>query len=87
MPDRGKRQSGRRPGTPAPDRTTVIDDLLKAHPGAAEILRSFGLRCESCEIRYSETLEEGCRPLGIDPEAVLRKLREPPAAGRGEGGR
>lgn len=52
-----------------------IADLLEKHPGVAEVLLSFGLPCHDCALCTRETLEEGARLTGVDPEAILEKLR------------
>lgn len=60
-----------------------IADLLALHPDAAQVLRSFGLPCDECIVASEETLEEGARRKGLDPEEVLARLRAllPPDGG------
>ncbi len=59
-----------------------IADLLDSHPGAAEVLLSFGLPCHECVVAPRQTLEEGARLNGLDPEAILEKLRALPPPGK-----
>ncbi len=69
--------------TPAPTprfrRGDNIEALLESHPGVADVLASFGLKCVDCIVAPTETLEEGCRPLGVDVDAVLAALNALPA--------
>ncbi len=52
----------------------LIFDALGLHERAAEVLESFGLPCVECAVAEVETIEEGARSKGIDPEKVLAKL-------------
>lgn len=72
--------------TPAPtprfQRDGNIEEMLDAHPGVADVLAGFGLKCVDCIVAPTETLEEGCRPLGVDVENVLVALNALPPAPR-----
>jgi len=52
----------------------LIFDALGLHERAAEALKSFGLPCTECVVAEVETIEEGARSKGIDPDKVLAKL-------------
>ena len=52
----------------------LIFDALGLHEGAAAVLKSFGLPCTDCVVAEMETIEEGARSKGIDPQKVLGKL-------------
>lgn len=57
----------------------LLIDILEANPKTAQVLASFGLKCENCIVAESETLEAGARAYGLDPAVVLAKLeREAP---------
>ena len=61
-----------------PSKQIRIADLLDLHPGVAEVLLSFGLPCHDCVVAHTRTLEEGARLNGLDPEAILTRLRSLP---------
>jgi hybrid cluster-associated redox disulfide protein len=65
-----------------PSREMRIGDLLDLHPSVAGVLASFGLPCQECIVAPRETLEEGARLNGLDPEEILARLRELPASAR-----
>lgn len=49
--------------------------MLESIPDAARILyEEFNLPCVTCEVAYSETLEEGLSYSGLDPDVVLARL-------------
>ncbi len=52
----------------------IVADIVNANPEAAEVLASFGLPCSRCIVAWSETLQEGLAPHGLDLEVVLDKL-------------
>jgi hybrid cluster-associated redox disulfide protein len=52
----------------------LIFDALGLHERAADVLKSFGLPCTDCAVAEVETIEEGARSKGIDPDKVLEKL-------------
>ena len=60
-----------------------IIDILERHEGAAEVLLSFDLPCHECVVSTEETLEEGARLTGKDPDAIIEKLRALPGKGGG----
>jgi hybrid cluster-associated redox disulfide protein len=64
-----------RVGAPfAPDFT--IDEVLRRHAGAAQVLAGFGLPgCGGCAVRQDETLAEAADAYGLDLEAMLDGLQ------------
>lgn len=52
----------------------LIADLLARDSRVEEVLAGFGLLCGDCVVKDSETLAEGCAPLGVPVEAVLARL-------------
>lgn len=64
-------------------RDEKIIDILERHEGAAGVLVSFGLPCHECVVATEETLEEGARLTGKDPDAIIEKLRALPDGGDG----
>lgn len=55
---------------------TIIADVIKTNPKAAEILMSFGMGCIGCPSAQMEKLEDACEIHGLNLEEVLEKLNE-----------
>jgi len=55
---------------------TIIADIIKVRPDAAQILMSFGMGCIGCPSAQMESLEQACEIHGLDIEEVLAKLNE-----------
>ncbi|CEN85468.1 DUF1858 domain-containing protein [Paraclostridium sordellii] len=53
---------------------TIIADIIKIRPDAAEILMSYGMGCIGCPSAQMERLEQACEIHGLDLEEVLNKL-------------
>lgn len=53
---------------------TIIADIIKMRPDAAEILMSYGMGCIGCPSAQMERLEQACEMHGLDLEEVLNKL-------------
>lgn len=55
---------------------TIIADIIKMRPDAAQILMSYGMGCIGCPSAQMEKLEQACEIHGLDLEEVLNKLNE-----------
>ncbi|MFQ6111305.1 MAG: DUF1858 domain-containing protein [Nitrospinota bacterium] len=55
---------------------TTIGELLKVYPAALEVLEQFHLECLDCKGSRAETLRLGALSHGVDPEELVRELRE-----------
>ena len=55
---------------------TIIADIIKIRPDAAQILMSYGMGCIGCPSAQMEKLEQACEIQGLDLEEVLKKLNE-----------
>ena len=55
---------------------TIIADIIKMRPDAAQILMSYGMGCIGCPSAQREKLEQACEIHGLDLEEVLKKLNE-----------
>ncbi|CEQ24803.1 DUF1858 domain-containing protein [Paraclostridium sordellii] len=55
-------------------KNTIIADIIKMRPDAAEILMSYGMGCIGCPSAQMERLEQACEIHGLDLEEVLNKL-------------
>lgn len=54
--------------------TLTIEEILKKHPLAAQILQDFGLSCLDCALNEWETLEQGVLGHGM-PEEALNEIK------------
>ena len=57
-------------------RTTSLGEILDNYKNAEEILSGFGMHCFSCPMSRMETIEEASIVHGIDPEFMVKKLKE-----------
>jgi len=74
-----KRKKGREaaPGDPRKvrfDRDTIIWDALEAHAGVEQVLLEYGLPCRRCVVADTETLADGCTPLGLAVDEIVARL-------------
>jgi len=51
-------------------------EIMQKHPGAQDILLKKGMHCIGCPISQMESLEDGCKAHGIDPEKVVEELNK-----------
>jgi|TARA_B100001971_G_C18216702_1_gene554352 hybrid cluster-associated redox disulfide protein len=55
---------------------TTFGEMLNLNEDAREILADHGLGCGACPMSSFETLEQGALTHGIDPEELLKNLKE-----------
>jgi hybrid cluster-associated redox disulfide protein len=55
---------------------TIIEDILKSHPDAIQVLMKYNLGCVACMGATQESIEQGARMHGIDPEPLVKELNE-----------
>ncbi|MGE5507417.1 MAG: DUF1858 domain-containing protein [Chitinophagales bacterium] len=55
---------------------TTIIEALQAHPQAREVFVRHGMGCIGCMGAAMESIENGARMHGVDPEAVVRDLQK-----------
>ena len=55
---------------------TIIEDVLKAHPDAFQVLIKYNLGCVACMGATQESIEQGARMHGVDPEPLVKELNE-----------
>ena len=55
---------------------TMIGQLLKDKPEAAEIVFQYGMGCIGCPSAQMESLEQAAAVHGIDLEELLKSLNE-----------
>ena len=51
-------------------------DALQADPRARDVFAAYGMGCVGCMGVSMESIEDGARMHGIDPEAVLADLNK-----------
>lgn len=55
---------------------TLIGELIRKKPEAAETLMSFGMGCVGCPSSQMESLEEAAMVHGLDLEKLMKALNE-----------
>jgi hybrid cluster-associated redox disulfide protein len=55
---------------------TTFGEMLNLNEDAREILADRGLGCGACPMSSFETLEQGALTHGIDPEELLKNLKD-----------
>ena len=55
---------------------TIIEEVLKSHPRAIEVFMKHRLGCIACMGATQESIEQGARMHGVDPEPIVRELNE-----------
>lgn len=55
---------------------TIIGDILKVNPNAAEILMSNGMGCIGCPSAQMESLEDAALIHGLDIKDLLEQLNK-----------
>jgi hybrid cluster-associated redox disulfide protein len=55
---------------------TIIEDVLKSHPKAIMVLMKHNLGCIACMGATQESIEQGARMHGLDPEPIVKELNE-----------
>ena len=49
-------------------------EILEKNPASEKVLLEKGMHCVGCPMSQMESLEEGCRAHGIDPDDVVKEL-------------
>lgn len=55
---------------------TRIGEMLEYDMGIAYVLMQCGMHCVGCPSSIGESLEEACAVHGLDPDAVLERIKE-----------
>jgi hybrid cluster-associated redox disulfide protein len=58
------------------NKNTIIADILKIKPKAAEVLLSHGMHCLGCSIASGETLEQAAGVHGIDINKLMEEINK-----------
>lgn len=53
-----------------------FSELLEKYPQAAEVLMNEGMPCLGCMMASFETLEQGCKAHGLDPDKIIEKINK-----------
>jgi len=62
-----------------PDKITKkmsFSEIIKKHPEATEILMEKGMHCIGCPMAQMETLEQGAKAHGLNPDEIVKELNE-----------
>ena len=51
-------------------------EILDKHPKAEDVLLEKGMHCIGCPMSQMESLEDGCKAHGINPDEVVKELNE-----------
>ena len=54
----------------------TFSEILEKHPEAVEILMNKGMHCCGCPMAQMESLEDGCKAHGINPDEVVKEINE-----------
>ena len=54
--------------------STLIGEIVRSHPEAAEILFSIGMHCLGCPASQMESLEDACMVHGVDPDDLVEEI-------------
>lgn len=57
-------------------KNTTLGDILDNYQNAQEILTNFGMHCFCCPMSRMETVEEAAAVHAIDPDFMVKKLKE-----------
>jgi hybrid cluster-associated redox disulfide protein len=55
---------------------TIIEEVLRAHPQAIQVLMKHNMGCVACMGATQESIEQGALMHGIDPEPIVKELNE-----------
>ena len=53
-----------------------IRELVEQHPESIEVLMKHGFHCLGCVAAQFETLEQGAKAHGIDPDELVKEINE-----------
>ena len=57
-------------------RKMTFAEILDKHPKAEDVLLEKGMHCIGCPMSQMESLEDGCKAHGINPDEVVKELNE-----------
>ena len=55
--------------------SSVIADIIKTNPKAAQILEEYGLGCAHCELGSMESIEEGAKAHGLSDTEIKKLIK------------
>ena len=58
---------------------TIMSEILEEKPKAAKLLIEAGMHCVGCPMAMQETLEQGCKALGMNKKQIdelVKKLNK-----------
>ncbi|MCK5743877.1 MAG: DUF1858 domain-containing protein [Caldisericia bacterium] len=54
----------------------TLGNVIKEWPGTAEVFFQFGLHCIGCHISAYESVADGAKAHGVNPEELVKALNE-----------
>lgn len=51
-------------------------EVLQKYPKAAPIFMKHGMTCIGCPFAAQETIEQGCKAHGLDPDKIIAELNK-----------
>jgi len=52
----------------------TFDQALKIFPQSGMVMSRMGMGCVGCMMSSSETIEQGCKAHGVDPDALIKEI-------------
>ena len=52
----------------------TFSSVLRKYPETAEIFMGEGMYCVGCPMAANETIEEGCKAHGMNPDEIVEKI-------------
>lgn len=53
-----------------------IEEVIKKYPETVEVFEKFGIHCIGCIAASFESIEQGAKAHGINPEELVEELNE-----------
>ena len=51
-------------------------EILQRHPELAEVFMEEGMHCVGCPMSAQESIEDGCKAHGLEPEKIIKKIKK-----------
>lgn len=71
-----KQKSSKKKETKKITKEMNFNEIIWKYPEAAEILMEKGMHCIGCPMAMQETLEDGARAHGLDPDKLVEELNK-----------
>ncbi len=58
------------------EKTSIIGDVLDAHPETAALFMSIGMHCLGCPASRGESVEDACMVHGVNPDELIAEINK-----------